>query len=324
MKSSIDLTTNRDFDPKKFKVRKVRSRYFNNSSDKEGRRVPWEKDGTPFDKHVISRLFDDIVFTTTWEGLNVTSTFHTRINDYQILSSDADFLTLTSANVFDMYNMTDWSATNTYSFTSSYTNKCMNAWTNLALNTSYTEKRLNNFPYGGFRTGKVSKMKEYKAKSEVKFESRKETVPWYKDEDRWTDPKKKDELKDYKRRLQANGFFSIKYRGNGHIFSSYQRYEGYEPPFYYEDINVESYRYHKENAHNRLWYVRGDWPIADILDMSTSHKKPKNLLINEDTRKIQWPDFHSDYLRELQGLEPRNDWRHGIELPHQFDEMIIA
>lgn len=69
------------------------------------------------------------------------------------------------------------------------------------------------------------------------------------------------------------------------MFSSYQRYEGYELPFYYEDMNVESYRYHKENSHNRRWYVRGDWPIADILYMSTSHKKSKNLLIDKDTRK---------------------------------------
>jgi hypothetical protein len=112
----------------------------------------------------------------------------------------------------------------------------------------------------------------------------------------------------------------MKYKSVTDMFKdTYQRfrhvYNGYVS--YIDECNVRNYK-------ELPYYSRahGDYPLSEILDAHRRHIKyicrpkgntNKESFLDDDneSRKVNWPDYHSDYLREIQGLEPRHDWRHG-------------
>ena len=105
MKHNIDLTLNRDFDPNKFKVKKVQSTYYDINGNKS--RLPWDKKGTLFNNHTLRyQLYDEdgIIYyfdrnnafgstTTTWTSSINFSTINANGVSYNMLSTwDDDIL----------------------------------------------------------------------------------------------------------------------------------------------------------------------------------------------------------------------------------------
>lgn len=314
MKSNIDLTEHKDFNPNNFKVKKVVSSYSDSKGNKT--RVPWDKNGTPLSDHhwgYITEWGNYIGVNTlqNWMDLTwTTSSFNNPRVEYD------DIGNITSM----FYSVVNKEPTMTYdSFSNSYNFTWNEFGTTYSTNMIYTQTpsriiflKENTFKHG-FRLGSVKDMKL--------IESRARVYSKYKDSTYNFKHGLKDAIKypsyDLHHSMKAKNLAKRIFGGK-----AYDRdhcvYHGYE--IYVDYCNVGYYK--KISDYSR---DQGDYPLTEILDASNRKVKylynHKKYLMNRDrlvwhdevdsSKTIKWPDYHNDYLREIQGLEPMHDWRHG-------------
>lgn len=309
MKSNIDLTSNRDFDPSKFKVKKVQSTYYDNQGNTS--KLPWNKEGELYNKHRIRyTIYDNDItwtfdrnldYTTNWiQSINLTST-NANYTTYQIFDNWGD-----SWVRFD-YN---FSTTTTFSTTVPYISSTNSK-------SVITIERARNTFRTGFRIGKVKDIKQISSRPSITskykdlFWNFKHALHNAKNEDGY--------FKYHKRSLNKIHDLFGKYKSSRFVYTGYESFV--------DDCSVGTYKEFDE--YERLC---SDYPICEILDnckrwIPCIYKSDKVYTVTKRrgitnradalvTRaykpKIKWPNFYDDYLRELQGLKPINDWKHGI------------
>lgn len=318
MKSNIDLTENKDFDPKNFKVKKVVSTYSDSKGNKS--RVPWDKNGKILNDHYWGYITNNghYIDINTIQNFMSTSASWTStslgnpIIEYDDFGNTVSVIYHLTDNqpsvVFDdfmNYNIT-WSNTGTVYKTY---NPYMSTTSKLFI--PLTE---NTFSHG-FRLGKVKDMKCFETMPQI-YKSKYKDSTWnfkhdLRDAIKYQTYSLHHNIRDKnlaKKIFGDNSWDKLRY--------VYTKYESF-----IDICNVGQYKelsYHSKR--------RGEYTLTEILDdirdkqieYLYNHKKDmKNgslyhLWHEEDIpKKIKWPDYYDDYLREIQGLKPRHDWRHG-------------
>lgn len=285
MKNNIDLTERRDFDPDKFKIKKVQSTYYNSNGDES--RLPWNKSGGLYSHHKLSYVFynNDFMYIQSTNPNNISYIYN--------------------------YNPVHFSEFN-QSFTITYTNTTSTTY-NMSdiygsLDTSYTPPAHTYKPvlfdmdrnHPKAIVGKVADIRQRICCCE--YYNRKYKM--------YTDNLKRD----------IHVEKSNKHRLYNMIHTSYNRYvhwiTGTSFDFRYDMDNLYGYENVGEYINSKNRYGVDGMTLGDILNpiprMVPCLYAKHNSTHGED-KGIKWPNFHEDYIREMEGLEPRADWRRGIE-----------
>ena len=341
MKSNIDLTENRDFDPKRFKKIKVSLLYYSNDGTNKAFKTPWDRSGKILSDHKLDISFIDEygdilsiynfdygLSFNGWNSIDLSNRVYSLIRSSRTTSQSdytVSWIDSLSRDIrsFYSYNMTTSSST-TF-------DEDGNKWT-LSMNNV-----LKPAPSNGFRLGRVSEMKKT-----LKYA--KDIRPKYHGCHAYELEYKYSDIIRYMSQRNDPKYLYSK-------ISKFKKYSGYEP-----DIELENVGDFKHNREDSYYWDTGS-PLYDILydmlDKRTdlnelegatfgakqrwiNHRikghhipsiiKKSIIMRDSNSRRIKWPDYHDDYLREISGLRPRNDWRHGINTSNTFydNDTIIA
>ena len=262
MKSNIDLTENRDFDPSNFKVDRVKSRYYD---DNTSSRTPWDKSGKLLTGHKIDywSSIDNFGWTTSWSDGEMTITprhFMSILEEGIIQDPLGDFW-------YDPY--------------SGITSTSINDHVGLRKLQKYLNYQEDNVKNpNGLKLGKVSDIR-----TDNFYEDNGIIGPFYK-------------IKSSKRICRSfKNYYSDEenyYDAIHDNYNSYKRarkYEGYNP--YEYSMSVKEYR--AIDKKDLPWYD----VVYNEFKYRNTMRKPKNLIKD---KKVNWYDNHTDYIRRTMGL----------------------